>query len=78
MAPPQKFINPVIGDRIKQARKSVIVDEKSLTQKELAEALNVSCQAVKNWEQHINEPDLRNLKRISEICNVDFVWLLSF
>lgn len=78
MGRPSRPVNPVIGDRIKQARRNVIINGKRMTQESLANKLFVSCQAVKNWEQHINEPDSENLKSISRICNVNFYWLSGF
>ena len=78
MGRPLRPVNPVVGDRIKQARRNNIIDGKRMTQKQLANMIPVSLQAVKNWEQHINEPDKENLKNISVICNVNYYWLSGF
>lgn len=53
-----------IGEKIKVLRKN-----NNLTQKELAEKLNVSGQAISNWERQKGYPDITNIIRISEIFN---------
>lgn len=53
-----------IGEKIKVLRKN-----NNLTQKELAEKLNVSGQAISNWERQKGYPDIANIIRISEIFN---------
>lgn len=79
MGRPKKNINPLIGQRIREARNNTFIDvggrKKKMTQKALADRLFVSLQAVKNWEQGINSVDDSNLMRISKICNVDYLWL---
>ena len=67
---PALYIDKEVCDRIRSARKSA-----KLTQKQLADQLDVSVQSVKNWEQGINGTDDSTLKKIAEICGVDFVWL---
>ncbi len=49
-----------IGDRIRKYRES-----RSLTQKQLAQMLNVTSSRVSNWEQGINRPDADML---SDLC----------
>ncbi len=51
----------LLGERIKTLR-----NEKGLTQKEFADMLNVSYQAVSNWERAIAPPELDNLIRIAK------------
>ena len=46
-----------IGDFIKKKRK-----EKGLTQKELAEKLEITDRAISKWERGINCPDISLLK----------------
>ena len=58
-----------ISKRIKAARKD------KFTQQSLADALGVSLQTIKNWEQERNLPDDEMLKKIAEMCNVDFLWI---
>ncbi|MBO5176461.1 MAG: helix-turn-helix transcriptional regulator [Lachnospiraceae bacterium] len=55
----------VIKDSIKNLRK-----EKDMTQDELAEKLNVTRQAVSNWEQGKTQPDIETLTRLAEIFDV--------
>ncbi|TFJ38730.1 hypothetical protein CKN73_11045 [Carnobacterium divergens] len=47
----------------------VLRKNNNLTQKELAEKLNVSGQAISNWERQKGYPDIANIIRISEIFN---------
>lgn len=53
------------GERFQRLRK-----EKGLTQDKIAEAVNVSSQAVSKWENDINMPDITLLLRLSEILGV--------
>ena len=50
-----------IGEQIKDARKA-----KGLTQDGLAEAMNVSRQAVSHWETNRTMPDAETLIRLSK------------
>ena len=50
----------LLGKKIRELRSS-----QGLTQSEFAQRLNVSCQAVSNWERGISPPDLDNLIRIA-------------
>ncbi len=45
-------------------------EERNLSQAELAERLNVTRQAVSNWECGKTEPDIETLHRISDILEV--------
>ena len=60
------------GGLIAQARK-----EKGLTQKELAQALHVSAQAVSKWERGLNFPDLSLLEPLGECLGLTASELLS-
>jgi len=55
----------VVSDSIKKLRK-----EKGMTQDELAEKLNVTRQAVSNWEQGKAQPDIETLTKLAEIFDV--------
>ena len=55
----------MIGNNIKYFRK-----ESGMTQDELAEELNVTRQALSNWERGKTEPDIETLTKIAEILNV--------
>ena len=54
-----------IGNNLKKLRA-----KKDMTQKELAEALNVSYQAVSRWENNEVEPDISTLSKLSQIFGV--------
>lgn len=60
-------------DRIRTARKN-----KKITQKELAEQLNMSHNAVSNWENGESQPDYNILCRICDILDVDPNYLLGY
>ena len=59
-------------DRFIQLRR-----EKQMTQAELAEALNVSRQAVSRWETGVNMPDLGLLVQIAEFYDVELDEIFS-
>lgn len=50
-----------VGTRLKKVR-----TEKGLSQKDVAEVLNVTRQTVSKWENNASYPDLDNLVRLSE------------
>ncbi len=54
-----------IGEQIRDARKA-----KGLTQDALAEAMNVSRQAVSHWETNRTMPDAETLLRLSKVLEV--------
>lgn len=60
-----------ISNSIKTLRK-----ENHLSQDQLAEKLYVTRQAVSNWENGKNQPDLETLKRIAEVFDVSVERLL--
>lgn len=55
----------MIAENIKHFR-----EEKKISQSELAEKLNVTRQAVSNWECGKTEPDIETLHKISDIFEV--------
>ena len=59
-----------LGQKLKQLRSS-----KGLTQKDLAEQLNVSFQTVSKWENNENEPDLETVKQLAKVfgCSIDYL-----
>ena len=61
-----------IGQFIKKIR-----EENKLTQKELADKLGVTYQAVSKWENGKNVPDISILKEMSKIFNVDIDEILD-
>lgn len=60
------------GALIAEARK-----EKNLTQKDLAQALHVSVQAVSKWERGLNFPDIALLEPLAELLDLSVSELLS-
>lgn len=60
-----------INKNIKKMR-----NEKNLTQEELAQKINVTRQAVSNWENAKTQPDLETLTAIASALEIDFEMLL--
>lgn len=60
------------SDRLAAARK-----ENGLTQKDVAEKLNVSFQAVSQWERGETTPDIDKLADIACVLSVSLDWLLA-
>ena len=61
-----------IGNFIKEIRK-----QNNLTQKELADKLGVTYQAVSKWETGLNIPDIGIIRQISKMYNVDINEILD-
>ena len=61
----------MVGNNIKKVR-----EEKGLTQEQLAERLNVTRQAVSNWENEKTQPDIETLDRIASALDVDIERLI--
>ena len=55
----------IVSSSIKKLR-----EERGMTQDELAEKLNVTRQAVSNWETGKTQPDIETLTRLAEIFDV--------
>ena len=64
--------NIKFGKFIQELRK-----EKNMTQRELAEKLNLTDKAISKWERGIGFPDIAMLKPLSEIFNVSIIELLN-
>lgn len=64
--------NIKFGKFIQELRK-----EKNMTQKELAEKLNLTDKAISKWERGLSFPDIVMLKPLSEIFNVSIIELLN-
>lgn len=60
------------GERIKQARIKF-----GLTQKELGERLDLSYQAVAQWENDLRHPKPETLAKIADAIGIDVIYLLS-
>lgn len=59
------------GEKIQRLR-----TEQNLSQKELAEKLEVSRQAIAEWKSNRGIPDIENLKRIAQLFNVSIDYLV--
>lgn len=64
--------NQKIGNFIRSLRK-----EKNLTQKELAEKLNITDRAISRWERGIGCPDISLLEELSKILDITVLELLK-
>lgn len=62
----------MIGNKIKELRKM-----KSLTQIQLAHALNVATGTIGNWEVDARDPDLTMLTKIADYFNVSIDYLMG-
>ena len=62
----QKQTNITTGKQIRHLRTQL-----GMTQEELAGELNVTRQALSNWERDVNEPDLNMLKKICFLFGVN-------
>ena len=60
------------GQLITELRK-----EKGMTQKQLAEALNVTDKAVSKWERGLSFPDISMLEPLSELLDIAIMELLA-
>ncbi|QDZ79297.1 helix-turn-helix domain-containing protein [Priestia megaterium] len=54
-----------LGEQLQKLR-----EEKKMSREELAGEMNVSRQAVYKWENNKGYPDIENLIKLSELCNV--------
>ena len=61
-----------VAKRIKQCRLS-----RKLTQKHLADLINVSPQVISNWERNYTNPDYDDIARLSRILHVSADYLLK-
>lgn len=61
----------MVGKNIKRFR-----DKKNITQEELANKLNVTRQAVSNWENEKTQPDVETLGKIAEVLEVSLEELI--
>ncbi len=61
-----------IGEKIKSLRQS-----NNLTQKDLAGQLNVSSQAISNWERGKGYPDISNIIQLSDLFNISLDILIK-
>lgn len=62
----------MLGERLKFA-----LDECDIRQKDFAEKLNVTQQAVSRWCQNITQPDNKTLVKIAQLLDVSIDYLLG-
>jgi len=65
-------MNKTAGEIITEKRKAL-----DMTQKNLADKLNVTVQAVSRWERNVGLPDITILKHLSEILNLSLTEILN-
>jgi len=71
--PKSSPIDPVIGERIKEAR---LLMQPKMTQEDLAIAMNVSRDTIRNWEKGRSRPDQEETYlKLASILNVSADWL---
>lgn len=61
-----------IGERITKLR-----TERNLSQKQLAEVMEVSRQAVSKWENDLSTPDPAKMIRLADVLNTDLEYLTT-
>lgn len=61
------------GDKLK-----LLIDERDMTQKELASKLNIAPSTVSSYVQNTREPDFSTLKQIATYFDVSLDYLLNF
>jgi len=64
--------NQTMGETICSLRK-----EKGMTQKELAEKMNVTDKAVSKWERNLSCPDINSIPALAEVLDVSVDVLLN-
>lgn len=62
----------LLGTRIKEARKAA-----GLTQRQLAEIINVSNTSISNWEKNLSEPSLEIIRLLAQFFDVSIDYLLG-
>lgn len=66
------FMKHNLGKTLAQLR-----NQNNMSQEELAQKLNISRQAISNWERNITQPDIYTLQNISTIFNVEINDILN-
>lgn len=62
-----------MGDLISELRK-----QQNMTQKDLADKLNITDKAISKWERGISCPDINTVPKLAEILNISSEELLNF
>ena len=61
-----------VGERIRQRR-----EQAGLRQRDIADALQLSAQAVSKWERGENAPDIGLLPQLARLLGISTDWLLA-
>ena len=61
-----------MGEKIAELRKA-----KAMTQKDLAEQMNVTDKAVSKWERNLSCPDINSIPRLAEVLEISVDELLQ-
>lgn len=61
-----------MGEKIAELRKA-----KNMTQKDLAEQMNVTDKAVSKWERNLSCPDINSIPRLAEVLGISVEELLQ-
>lgn len=56
----------------------VLLDEKSITQKQLAENLNIAPSTIGNYIRNLREPDFETIRKIAAFFSVSIDYLMDF
>jgi class 3 adenylate cyclase len=67
------FSNEMVGNRIRTQR-----EKRGLKQSDIANALQISPQAVSKWERGENAPDISVLVPLAKLLGISTDWLLSY
>lgn len=51
--------------------------EKNITQKQLADKLNVTDKAVSKWERGLSYPDITSISKLASVLGVDSSYLIE-
>jgi transcriptional regulator with XRE-family HTH domain len=62
----------MIGTQLRHLRKA-----RKMTQKQLAEKLNVAKSTISQYENNVNEPDLKTVVKLAELFDVTVDYLLG-
>lgn len=62
----------MFGNRLK-----LILEEKNISQVQLAEALGFTSPAINRWCQHLTQPDMNTIVKIAKFLNVSTDFLLG-
>jgi transcriptional regulator with XRE-family HTH domain len=65
-------VTTLIGEKLKQARKA-----KALTQKQLADIIDVKHNSISDWENNLHSPNTEQIKKLCEVLEIQANYLYS-